>query len=89
LCAIIGNAANRRERFAPVSFDLGSLVASFFVSAVGFVLFSFGRRMQRTPQIVAGVTLLIAPYFVPGVLFTLLLLPLVAVLLWAALWYGL
>jgi hypothetical protein len=72
-----------------VSFDPGSLIASFLVSGVGFVLFSFGRRLQRPPQLVLGLVLLVAPYFVPGVLLTLALLPLVAVLLWAALWYGL
>jgi hypothetical protein len=71
-----------------VDFEFGSLAASFLVSGVGFVLFSFGRRMQRPPQLAAGLALLIAPYFVPGVLLTLLLLPLVAALLWAALWSG-
>jgi len=44
------------------------LIANFAVSGVGFVLFSYGRKMSRMPQVVTGLVLMIFPYFVPGVL---------------------
>jgi hypothetical protein len=48
-------------------FDATSILAGLFVSSIGFVLFSYGRKMSRPPQMVAGVVLLVFPYFVPGV----------------------
>ncbi len=46
--------------------DVGSLALSFLVSGVGFVLFSYGRRMVRAPQILVGLVLMGFPYFVDG-----------------------
>ena len=48
--------------------DLGKLVVSFLVSGTGFVLFSFGRKQQRWPQLVSGLVLMGMPYFVTGIL---------------------
>ena len=47
--------------------DAGSLVAGFVVSGVGFVLFTYGRKMGRAPHFVIGLILMIFPYFVPSV----------------------
>ena len=47
--------------------DAGSLVASMFVSSIGFVLFVYGRRMNRIPHVLTGIVLLVFPYFVPSV----------------------
>jgi hypothetical protein len=44
------------------------LIANFAVSGVGFVLFSYGRKMSRVPQVVVGLVLMVFPYFVPSVL---------------------
>jgi hypothetical protein len=44
------------------------LIANFAVSGVGFVLFSYGRKMSRIPQVVIGLVLMVFPYFVPNVL---------------------
>lgn len=44
------------------------LIANFAVSGVGFVLFSYGRKMNRVPQVVIGLVLMVFPYFVPSVL---------------------
>lgn len=71
-----------------MSFDFGSLVAAFIASGVGFVLFSYGRRMQRMPQVVAGLVLLVGPYFVGSVVGTLVMTAVVGLLLYAALWFG-
>lgn len=48
--------------------DGNSILASLLVSGVGFVLFSYGRKQVRYPQIVAGLVLIVFPYFVTGVL---------------------
>jgi hypothetical protein len=50
-----------------VNLDASTLIAGFVVSGVGFVLFSYGRKQGRVPHIVAGLVLMIFPYFVPGV----------------------
>lgn len=71
-----------------VNFDPGSLVVSFIVSGAGFVLFSYGRKMQRIPQVLAGLILLVGPYFVPTILGTVLFGLGIGVLLYGALWYG-
>lgn len=61
--------AERRRRYAPaVDLDASSLVAGFVVSGVGFVLFSYGRKMSRIPHVIMGLVLMVFPYFVPGVL---------------------
>jgi hypothetical protein len=53
--------------------DAGWLFASLIVSAVGFVLLHYGRKQARIPHVLAGVALLIYPYFVPGVVLTLVI----------------
>lgn len=47
-----------------MEFDGLSLFVSFVISGVGFVLFSFGKKMERFPQLVGGLVLMIFPYFV-------------------------
>ena len=46
----------------------GWLFASLIVSAVGFILLHYGRKMARVPHVVAGVAMMAYPYFVHGVL---------------------
>jgi hypothetical protein len=54
-----------------VNLDASTLIAGFVVSGAGFVLFSYGRKMGRVPHIVAGLVLMVFPYFVPSVLLML------------------
>lgn len=63
--------------------DTGSLVASMLIGSVGFGLFVFGKKQQRYAHLLAGVLLMVYPYFVPGVL------PMIgiAVALLGALWF--
>jgi hypothetical protein len=68
--------------------DAGSLLASLLVSSVGFVLFVYGRRMSRLPHGLAGITMLIFPYFVPGVFLVLALGAVIAGALWVAVKLG-
>jgi hypothetical protein len=44
------------------------LFLSLIPSGVGFVLFVYGRKEQRWPQLAAGLALLIYPYFTDSVL---------------------
>lgn len=53
---------------ATMSFDAGPMFATLLVSSVGFVAFVYGKRQRRAPQFVAGLLLLIFPYFVDGAL---------------------
>jgi len=71
-----------------MSFDGGSLVASFIVSGIGFVLFEYGRRMKRVPQIGVGLVMLIYPYFIANVWGMLGVAVVLLVLLWLALMRG-
>jgi hypothetical protein len=50
-----------------VSLEPGSFFTSLLVSGVGFVLFEYGRRMRRPPQITVGLVLMVFPYFVASV----------------------
>lgn len=63
--------------------DTGSLVASMMIGSVGFGLFVFGKKQQRLAHLLAGILLMVYPYFVPGVL------PMIgiAVALVGALWF--
>jgi hypothetical protein len=49
-----------------VDFDVGHLLATLAVSAVGFVLLSYGKKMSRGPHALTGLILLVFPYFVPN-----------------------
>ena len=64
------------------NFDPSVLFVSLIVSSVGFVLFVYGRKQERWPQLAAGIVLLVYPYFVER-LFTLLA---AAVVILVALW---
>jgi hypothetical protein len=68
-----------------MNLDLTSLLASFVVSSIGFVLFVYGKKMSRVPQLAVGLVLLVFPYFMPTVLPMLL----IATVLLASLWWAL
>ena len=65
----MGRTITRRARatLCSVNFDASTLIAGFLVSGVGFVLFSYGRKMGRAPHVIAGLVLMAFPYFVPNV----------------------
>ena len=64
--------------------DPGTLVAGLLVSGAGFVLFRYGKTEVRVPHLVAGVAMMVAPFFTHGALATLA----VGGGLGAALWLG-
>lgn len=65
------------------------LLASLLVSSIGFVLFHYGKKSVRTPQLVSGLVLMIFPAFVPGALLMLSLGAAILLALWGCLRAGL
>jgi hypothetical protein len=67
-----------------VQLDASSIIAGLGVSSVGFVLFKYGRKQQRPPQMLGGLLLMVFPYFIPSVVWMLAVGALICVLLWVA-----
>jgi hypothetical protein len=82
-------APGRILKTTRMSFDPASLAASLFVSSVGYVFFSYGRKQRRMPQIVVGVLMLVYPYFVTDVALMMIVMAVLCVLCWVALRLGL
>ena len=55
-----------------MSFDPTWLFLSLIPGGVGLVLFVYGRKQQRWPQLVAGLALMVYPYLVTTVVQMLL-----------------
>jgi hypothetical protein len=66
-------------------FSAESLIASIVVSGIGFVFFSYGKKMKRMPQIVLGLVLMGYPYVVTNVIAMLA----IAAVLIGGFWYAL
>ncbi len=71
-----------------MNFDASTLLASFFIGSVGFVLVVYGKKMARIPHIAAGALMLVYPYFIPTALLSLLIFAVLAGLLIAAVRLG-
>jgi hypothetical protein len=46
-------------------FDPTVLIVSMIPSGIGFVLFTYGRKEHRAPQLLFGVLFMVYPYFTP------------------------
>lgn len=68
-----------------LSLDPTFLLISLIPSGIGFVLFVYGRKQQRWPQIVGGILMMVYPYFVNGSA----MLVIVGLAICAAVWAGL
>ena len=62
----------------------GWLFASLLISTVGFGLSIYGKKQSRIPQLVAGLLLMIYPYFVSDTSWMVV----VALVILAALWWA-
>lgn len=49
-----------------MNFDPTFLMLSLIPSGIGFVLFRYGRKADRWPQLVAGLVFMVYPYFTPS-----------------------
>ena len=65
-----------------MSLDPAWLFLSLIIGGAGFVLFVYGRKQERWPQLVTGLLLMVYRYFVSG---TILLVG-VGVVLGVGLW---
>ena len=68
-----------------MSLDPTWLLLSLIPGGVGFVLFVYGKKQQRWPQMLAGIAFFVYPYFATSVA----ALVGVGVALSAALWWAL
>lgn len=70
--------------------DLGlsGILASVLIGSVGYVLFHYGRKCARMPQLVSGLTLMLFPLFVTGAARMLAIAAFVLALFWASLRAG-
>jgi hypothetical protein len=71
-----------------MSFDGNVILAGLLVGGIGFVLLSYGWRMKRLPQVLAGIALLVYPYFVGNAVAILCIAPVVLLLLWLLIRWG-
>jgi hypothetical protein len=67
-----------------VTFDGTLLFFSLIPSGIGAVLFMYGRKQRRWPQLAAGLLFMVYPYFTPSVTSMVG----VGAALGAALWYA-
>ena len=65
-----------------MSFDPGVLFLSLVTSGIGFVLFVYGKKQDRWPQLAGGIVLMVYPYFVS----TMVMSVAIAVVVIAAVW---
>jgi hypothetical protein len=54
-----------------MSLDPTLLFLSLITSGVGLVLFVYGKKQDRMPQLLGGIAMMIYPYFVSTVTMTL------------------
>jgi len=71
-----------------VSFDPTMLVLSLVPSGIGFVLFVYGKKQERWTHLVAGLALMVYPYFTNTVMQMLLGGALIGGAFWWALQQG-
>jgi hypothetical protein len=71
-----------------MSFDPGILFFSLITSGVGFVLFMYGKKQDRLPQLVGGIVLMVYPYFVPDLLWNVVVFVAVCAATWFAVKQG-
>ena len=64
------------------------LFLSLVTSGIGFVLFIYGKKQGRPPQLVAGLALMAYPYLVSTVLMTIVIGVAIIAGLWLAIRQG-
>jgi len=68
--------------------DPGWLLLSLIPGGAGFVLFIYGKKQQRWPQLVAGLAMMAYPYFATTVTSLVAVGALIAGVLWYVLFLG-
>jgi hypothetical protein len=65
-------------------FDPTWLFLSLIPGGVGFVLFTYGRKQERWPQLAAGVAFMVYPYFAESITALIVIGLVLSVALWLA-----
>jgi multisubunit Na+/H+ antiporter MnhC subunit len=71
-----------------MSLDPALLFLSLVTSGIGFVLFIYGKKQERPPQLVAGLALMAYPYLVSTALMTIIIGIAIVAGLWLAIRQG-
>jgi hypothetical protein len=71
-----------------MSLDPGLLFLSLVTSGAGFVLFVYGKKQERWPQLVAGLVLMVYPYFVDTLAMSVGVAIAVVAIMWLAIRQG-
>jgi hypothetical protein len=61
---------------------------SLLTSGVGFVLFVYGKKQERLPQLLGGIALMVYPYFVSTLTATLAVAGAIVAIVWLAVRQG-
>jgi hypothetical protein len=64
------------------------IILSLIPSAIGFVLFRYGRKMRRAPQLAGGIALMVYPLFTPTAATMIGVGTVICVAVWLAVEYG-
>lgn len=67
-----------------MNFDGSHLLAGLLASLIGFALFRYGKKQSRGPHLLIGLCLMVGPYFLPDVIWTVAYCVTLLGLLWAA-----
>jgi hypothetical protein len=70
------------------SIDPGLLFLSLVTGGIGFVLFIYGKKQERWPQLAGGIALMVYPYFVPTLALSLLIGAAIIAAVWIAIRQG-
>jgi len=71
-----------------MSLDPTLMFLSLLTSGVGFVLFVYGKKQDRFPQLLGGIALMVYPYFVSTVTATVAIAGVIVAAVWLAVRQG-
>ncbi|HEX6465256.1 MAG TPA: hypothetical protein VFZ98_12415 [Vicinamibacterales bacterium] len=71
-----------------MSLDPELLFLSLVTSGIGFVLFVYGKKQERWPQLVAGIVLMVYPYFVDSLALSVAIATAIVAMMWLAIRQG-
>ena len=71
-----------------MSIDPGLLFLSLVTSGAGLVLFVYGKKQGRWPQLLAGIVLMVYPYFVDTLALSVGIAAVIVATMWRAIRQG-
>ncbi len=67
-----------------MTFDPAWLFFSLIPSGIGFVLFVYGKKQERIPQLTGGIALMVYPYFTSSIIWMLIVGAAICAVVWWA-----